>query len=188
MKQYTMKQKYLLARAFLRSRQGAQPHEERKGDSREGLHSKTSCVYYTANKRYCPHLLETKLHAVALYRQSKDLSFVCRRYHVSKASLMRWNKAYDETKESLMSKSHRPHSPHPNAHTEQEIKWIKDYRRRNPNISICELYGKLRYERAYSRHPGSLYRVFVRLGFRQKPESTKEKSNQKHRDLETRHA
>lgn len=131
---------------------------------------------YTTNKRYCPHLLETKLHAVALYRQTKDISFVCRRYHISKASLMRWNKAYDGTKESLMPKSHRPHSQHPNAHTEQEIKWIKDYHRRNPNISICELYGKLREEKAYSRHPGSLYRVFVRFGFRQKAESTKKKS------------
>ena len=89
---------------------------------------------------------------------------------------MRWNKAYDGTKESLLPKSHKPHSPHPNAHTEQELKWICDYHRRNPNISICELYGKLREDKAYSRHPGSLYRVFVRLGFRQKVESTKKKS------------
>ena len=77
-----------------------------------------------------------------------------------------------------MPKSHRPHSPHPNAHTEQEIKWIKDYHRRNPNISLGELYGKLREDKAYSRHPGSLYRVFVRLGFRKKVGSTKEKPTQ----------
>lgn len=128
------------------------------------------------NKRYCPHLFETKLHSVEVYRQTKDIDFVCRRYHISKASLMRWNKAYDGTKESLMPKSHKPHSPHPNAHTKEEIKWICDYHRRNPNITIGELYGKLREEKAYSRHPGSLYRVFVRLGFRQKPESTKKKS------------
>lgn len=89
---------------------------------------------------------------------------------------MRWNKAYDGTKESLRDKSHKPHSPHPNAHTVQELKWIRDYHRRNPNISICELYGKLREDKAYSRHPGSLYRVFVRLGFRKKAESTKKKS------------
>lgn len=50
--------------------------------------------------------------------------------------LMRWKKAYDGRKESLMPKSHRPHSPHPNAHTEQEIKWIKDYHRRILNISL----------------------------------------------------
>ena len=45
-----------------------------------------------------------------------------------------------------------------------------------PNISICELYGKLRQDKAYSRHPGSLYRIFVRLGYRKKAESTKKKS------------
>ncbi len=132
--------------------------------------------HYTTNKRYCPHEIVTKLHSVQTYRQTGDISYVCRKYKVSKASLMRWNKAYDGTKESLMPKSHRPHSPHPNAHTEQELKWIRDYHRRNPNISLGELYGKLREDKAYSRHPGSLYRVFVRLGFRKKRESTKKKS------------
>lgn len=103
--------------------------------------------HYTTNKRYCPHEITTKLHSVQIYRQTGDISYVCRKYKISKASLMRWNKAYDGTKESLMPKSHRPHSPHPNAHTEQEIKWIKDYHRRNPNISLGELYGKLREDR-----------------------------------------
>jgi len=89
---------------------------------------------------------------------------------------MRWNKQYDGTRESLVPKSHKPHTKHPNAHTDQELKWICNYHRRNPNISICELYGKLREDKAYSRHPGSLYRVFVRLGFRKRVESTKKKS------------
>ena len=127
-------------------------------------------------KRYLPHEISTKIYAVKLYRETKDIGFVCRRYHISKASLMRWNKQYDGTKESLMPKSHKPHTPHPNSHTEQELKWIRDYHRRNPNISVGELYGKLREEKAYSRHPGSLYRVFVRLGYRKKAESTKKKS------------
>lgn len=128
------------------------------------------------NKRYLPHEITTKENSVKLYRQTNDIGFVCRRYHISKASLMRWNKLYDGTRESLLPKSHRPLTPHPNAHTVQELKWIKDYHRRNPSISICELYGKLREDKAYSRHPGSLYRVFVRLGFRKKAESTKKKS------------
>jgi len=130
----------------------------------------------THNKRYCPHEITTKLHAVELYRQTKDISYISRKYKISKASLMRWNKAYDGTKESLADRSHKPHRQHPNAHTEQELKWICDYHRRNPYISICELYGKLREDKAYSRHPGSLYRVFVRLGFRRKVESTKKKA------------
>ena len=96
--------------------------------------------------------------------------------HISRASLYRWNKRFVGTKESLKDKSHRPLTPHPNAHTEQELKWIKDYHRRNPNISICELYGKLKADKGYTRHPGSLYRVFVRLGYRKQAESTKKKS------------
>ncbi len=127
-------------------------------------------------KRYCPHEITTKIHAVEFYRQYRDVSHTCRKYHVSKASLMRWNNQYDGTRESLENKSHRPKTPHPNAHTEQELKWIRDYHRRNPNISICELYGKLRSEKGYARHPGSLYRVFCRLGYRKNTESTKEKS------------
>ncbi len=130
----------------------------------------------TQNKRYCPHQLKTRIYAVKLYRKSKDLDFVLRRYHISKASLMRWNKRYDGTKESLMDKSHRPKTPHPNAHTDEEISWIKNYHRRNPNMSLCELYGKLRTEKGYSRHIGSLYRMFVKLGYRKKVESTKNKS------------
>lgn len=130
----------------------------------------------THSKRYCPHEITTKLYAVNLYRQTKDISFVCRRYKISKASLMRWNKQYDGTRESLLPKSHRPKTPHPNAHTEEELEWIRNLHRRNPNISMCELYGKLRANKGYSRHPGSLYRVYIRLGYRQKAESTKKKS------------
>lgn len=130
----------------------------------------------TQNKRYLPHEMSTKINSVKLYRQTGDIGFVVRRYHISKASLMRWNRQYDGTRESLLPKSHRPHSQHPNAHTETELNWIRSYHRRNPNISVCELYGKLLQEKAYSRHPGSLYRVFVRLGYRKRVESTKKKS------------
>ena len=93
------------------------------------------------NKRYIPHEVRTRIHAVQLYRQEKDIDFVCRRYHISKSSLMRWNRQYDGTRKSLTDKSHRPHSAHPNAHTQEELTWIRNYHRRNPNISICERYG-----------------------------------------------
>lgn len=127
------------------------------------------------NKRYLPHELTTREYSVRLYRLTKDIALVCRRYHISKASLMRWNKQYNGSRDSLEDKSHRPHSQHPSAHTEEELTWIRNYHRRNPNISICELYGKLCQEKAYSRHPGSLYRVFIRLGYRKQVESTKKK-------------
>lgn len=112
-----------------------------------------------------PHDLNTKFYAVSLYRNGNPISFVCRRYKCSKASLMRWNKKFDGTKESLIDKSHRPLSPHPNAHTEQELYWIRCYLRRNPNISLCELYGKLRTEKGYSRHACSLFRIIRKLKY-----------------------
>lgn len=119
----------------------------------------------THSQRYLPHEISTRFHAVKLYRSGCSVAFVCRRYHISKSSLLRWNKKFDGTKDSLGSKSHRPKSPHPNAHTQTELKWIIDLHRRNPHASICEIYGKLRTEKGYTRHPGSLYRVYARLGF-----------------------
>lgn len=117
------------------------------------------------SQRYYPHDLNTKYYAVNLYRNKNSVSFVCRRYKISKTSLMRWNKKFDGTKESLIDKSHRPLSKHPNAHTDEELKWIKNYIRRNPSISMIELYGKLRIEKGYSRHACSLFRVLRKLGF-----------------------
>ena len=86
----------------------------------------------TYSQRYLPHEINTKFYAVKLYRSGVGVSFVCRRYHISKSSLLRWNKKFDGTKESLANKSHRPLSKHPNSHTEEELKWIQDYHRRNP--------------------------------------------------------
>ena len=78
------------------------------------------------SQRYLPHELTTKYYATKLYRSGYSISFVCRRYKISKSSLMRWNRKFDGTKESLINQSHRPISKHPNAHTNQELKWIKD--------------------------------------------------------------
>lgn len=117
------------------------------------------------SQRYYPHDLNTKYFAVQLYRNGNPISFVCRRYKISKASLMRWNNKFDGTKESLIDKSHKPLTPHPNAHTGIELKWIKDYIRRNTNISMLELYGKLRIDKGYSRHACSLFRILRKLGY-----------------------
>ena len=119
----------------------------------------------THTQRYLPHELITRFYAVKLYRSGQSVAFVCRRYHISKSSLMRWNKRFDGTKASLMNRSHRPLTPHPASHTAEEIKWISDLHRRNPHASVCEVYGKLRTHKGYCRHPGSLYRIYARLGF-----------------------
>ena len=113
-------------------------------------------------ERICrlPHTMETKYYACKL-AQNNSIQYVCRRYKISARSLYRWLQKFDGTMESLRNKSHKPLSPHPNSHTKEEIKHINDLLRRNPNISLCELYGKLRTEYAYSRHANSLFR-FIR--------------------------
>ncbi|MBK1469012.1 MULTISPECIES: DDE-type integrase/transposase/recombinase [Parvimonas] len=123
--------------------------------------------------RYLPHTLNTRYYACKTYRNCGDVSYVCRKYKISVSSLMRWNKRFDGSIESLKDKSHKPLSKHPNSHTEKEIKHIKDYLRRNPNMSIIELYVKLKTKKGYKRHINSLYRVVKKLGLRVSTYNTK---------------
>lgn len=111
------------------------------------------------NRRYFPHTLETRYHAVKTYRNGASVAFICRRYKVSKPSLMRWNKQFDGTKESLKDRSHRSLTPHPKAHTEQEMIWIKNSIRRN----------------SIHRHPCLFFRVLRKLDFFKSPK-TKQKT------------
>ena len=46
------------------------------------------------SQRFYPHDLNTKFNAVKLYRNGNPISFVCGRYKISTASLMRWNKRF----------------------------------------------------------------------------------------------
>lgn len=119
----------------------------------------------TQKQRYLPHTLDTKYHAVKFYRKGNSVNFVCRKYKISKRSLMRWNKKFDGTRESLIDKSHRPLTPHPNSHNKEEIHWINSYIRRNPNISLIELFYKLKINKGYKRHPCSLFRFLRKKGF-----------------------
>lgn len=118
-----------------------------------------------SNRNYLPHLLKNRVAAVKIYRNTKNIDYVCRKYHISRTSLWRWNNKYDGSEESLKDKSHKPSSQHPNSHTEEEIYSIKCYLKRNPNITLCELWYKLKRNKNYTRHPVSLYRVCKRLGY-----------------------
>ena len=118
----------------------------------------------THTYRYLPHQFDTRYHAVLLYRNGNTVNFVCRRYKISKSSLMRWNKRFDGTKASLMDKSHRPLTRHPKSHTTKEIDNIKNFIRRNPNITLIELFAKMKFKRNYKRQPSSLFRLLRKLG------------------------
>ena len=83
-----------------------------------------TCI--SQNIKYLPHDFNTKFYAVQSYRNRNRAEYVCRKYHIPNASLSRWNRKYHGTKESLVDKSHRPLTPHPNAHTELGKKWKID--------------------------------------------------------------
>ena len=121
-------------------------------------------------KRYLPHEIKTRKYAVEMYRNCGDINYVCRKYHISRTSLWRWNKRYDGTIESIKDKSHKPHNKHPKAHTEEEIKWIKDLIRRNPHITLNEIWYKLKINKGYKRKPASLYRILRKIGYYNNPE------------------
>ena len=76
--------------------------------------------------------------------------------------IYRWLRRYDGTIESLREKSRRPHH-HPNQHTEQELKLIRNMRRRNPSAGLVVFRVKLR-QREYTRTVTGLYRVLRRNG------------------------
>jgi transposase len=117
------------------------------------------------SERYLPHEINTRYYAILSYKNGNKASYICRKYHISKSSLSRWNRKFDGTKESLIDKSHKPLTPHPNAHNELEKKWINDYIRRNPHITVCELWYKLKINKGYTRHPASLYRFLRKIGY-----------------------
>ena len=127
------------------------------------------------NRRYIPHNVKNRECAVKMFRNGTSTEFVCSKYHCSRTSLWRWNKKYDNTLESLKDKSHKPIKLHPTAHTQEEIKHIKNYLRRNPHITLIELWYKLKREKGYTRHPASLYRFLVKIGKYEKIKHTEYK-------------
>lgn len=107
---------------------------------------------------------EEKRNALNLWRTATR-EFVAHRYHITVQTLYRWKRIYDGTIESLEPKYCAPYTPHPNRHTEEELKHIQDLIKRNPNIGLNELYGKLRSNYAYTRNPVSLYRLLRKNGW-----------------------
>ena len=100
--------------------------------------------------------------AVISYSYKYGVTKAAIRYKTSRQNIYRWRKRYDGTPQSLADRSHRPHS-HPNQHTTEELKLIRDMRRRNPNAGLVVFWVKLR-QRGYQRSVSGLYRVLRRTG------------------------
>lgn len=111
-----------------------------------------------------PYSVEEKLNALHLL-ESNSFEFVAHRYHCTIQTLYRWKKLYNGTPESLENGSHVPHTPNPREQTEDEKKRILDLLKRNPNICLNELYGKLRSKYGYKRNFVTLYRFLRKINF-----------------------
>jgi len=90
-----------------------------------------------------------------------------RKYNRARSYVYFWLNRYDGTLESLACRSRKPHS-HPNQHTEQEIKLLRDMCRRNPRLGRVELWCRLR-KRGYTRSLSGLYRILHKLHLQPKP-------------------
>lgn len=95
------------------------------------------------------------------------------RFDINRRTIYRWIKQYDGTIESLRDKSHKP-KHHPNEHTAEEIKLIKDYKRNNKETGLVVLWVKLR-RAGYKRTIQGLYHVMRRLGIYEKAPSKAKK-------------
>ena len=95
------------------------------------------------------------------YSEKYGVKRASRKYNKCRSYIYFWKARWDGTVESLAEQSKRPHH-HPNEHTPDELKLIRDMRRRNPKLGLTELWHRLR-KRGYTRRVESLYRVLKRL-------------------------
>ena len=95
------------------------------------------------------------------YSEKYGVKRASRKYNKCRSYIYFWKARWDGTIESLADQSKRPHH-HPNEHTPDELKLIRDMRRRNPRLGLTELWHRLR-KRGYTRRVESLYRVLKRL-------------------------
>jgi len=96
------------------------------------------------------------------YSEKYGVTKAAIKYKTNRQYIYRWKRRYDGTIESLRDRSRKPHH-HPNQHTEQELKLIRDMRRRNPSAGLVVFWVKLR-EKGYTRTITGLYRVLRRNG------------------------
>jgi transposase InsO family protein len=100
--------------------------------------------------------------AVVEYAMKHGVIASAIRYKRNRQYVYRWLRRYDGTLESLKEKSRRPHS-HKNQHTVEELKIIRNYRRRNPHAGLVVLWVKL-MQNGYRRSISGLYKVLRREG------------------------
>jgi len=104
---------------------------------------------------------------------NEDILRVAKKFKCTIQSLYRWKRQYDGNLTSLENKSSRPHTPHPNAHTDEEREHIVQLLKENPNMSYAEMLGELRAKYGYSRTYFGFYRFVVKNNLRPTEEREK---------------
>ena len=109
------------------------------------------------------------------YAEKHGVKRASRKYNKSRSYIYFWRARWDGTVNSLACQSKRPHG-HPKQHTEEELKLIRNMRRRNPKLGLTELWIRLK-DKGYARCVESLYRVMRREGLiKDRPVKKKRKS------------
>lgn len=102
-----------------------------------------------------------KLKIIEACQTSHDVFYMAKKNKCTERSIWRWKALVSDLSEDatveeklkrLQNKSSRPHTPHPNSHTEKERKQILQIVEELPNAGYSEWYGELRTRFAYSRH------------------------------------
>ena len=106
---------------------------------------------------------------VIKYSQKRGVTAASIRYRVCRKAIYDWKKRYDGRWQSLIDRSHRPHS-HPRQQTAEEYALIERYYRRTKDKIM--LWDKLR-ENGYTRCYNSLLRAIKRLKLEETPEKRK---------------
>ena len=109
--------------------------------------------------------------SVVKYSFKHGVTKVAIKFKMHRKTIYRWREKYDGTAQLLKNKSRKPHR-HPNQHTKEEIKLIKNYKNKNKETGLVVLWIKLR-KAGYTRSITSLYRVMQRIGIYNKAPSKK---------------
>ena len=115
--------------------------------------------------------------SVVKYSLKHGVTKAAIKFKMHRKTIYRWREKYDGTAQSLKNKSRRPHR-HPNQHTKEEIKLIKNYKNKNKETGLVVLWIKLR-KKGYTRSITSLYRVMQKIGIYNKAQSKKKEYEQK---------
>ena len=119
-----------------------------------------------------------KKQAAVKFAIKKGKSEASRRYGVSLSSIKRWCKRYDGTWQSLVERSHRPHT-HPNRHTKKEERQIKNsFKKKYERYGWDGVYQDV-LRKGYTRSFSGMVYAAKRMGLVEKKKPKKKSREQR---------